>query len=177
MYLDDPRIICLPIPGENWYYLEDLHVFKLNEFIKADKIYRVGFEKARRDWDVSFYDCVGIPFEKRWSMFKCYRDTEKELNLESIVNPNRDPFVLLHDTGSNISYNIQLKTDLKIIKVKPVTNCLMDWCGIIEKASEIYCIDSSLIHLCQSLGVSGIFVAGFKNNSPFVLLPSWKQQL
>lgn len=168
MYKDEDKIKCIPVK-------RDADVCHLKECKEAEKVIKVGFEKVRKDWDVSFYDSVGIPFEKRWSMFKCFRDTENESKLESIMNPHQESFILVHDTGSNISYDLKFQNKgLKIIKVQPLSNCMMDWCSLIEKAVEIHCIDSSFIHLCQSLGVPGFLERGFKNNMPFMLLPSWK---
>jgi hypothetical protein len=171
MYFDEQRIICLPVQN-------DREVYNLKEVYLSSKVYRVGFEKTRKDWDVSFYDSVGIPFEKRWSSFKCYRDKCEERKIELSINPEQEPFVLVHNTGSNETFDIQIKTNIKIIKVMPISDCLLDWCGMIEKAKDIYCIDSSFIHLCQSLGVNGTF-CDFKrqdrDGDNFVLLPSWRK--
>lgn len=170
MYFDETRIICLPVQN-------DREVYSLKEMYSSNKVYRAGFEKTRKDWDISFYDSVNIPFEKRWSNFKCYRDKVEEKRIEILVNPKEEPFILVHDTGSSESFNIDIKDNLKVIKITTVSNCLFDWCGIIEKAKAIHCIDSAVIHLCQSLGVKGIFYdfeREGRTGDRFVLLPSWE---
>ena len=36
-------------------------------------------------------------------------------------------------------------------------DCLLDWAGLIEKAVEVHCINSSFIHLAASFGRAGVF--------------------
>lgn len=173
MYSDDSRIKCIPVSG-------DLQVASLPQLKKGlcDSVYRVGHEKTRVDWDVSFYDSVGIPFEKRWTSFKCNRDYTRETILSSIVNPTNEEFILVHDTCSIGTLAFNLKTNTKIIRVNPVTcygwsSVLTDWCGLIDKAKEVHCIDSSFIHLCASMGRNGVF-HDFHRGNPFVLPKSWE---
>ncbi len=177
MYGDDRRIACVPVA-------HDAEVPNLPQVATGicQTVYRVGFEKCRSDWDVSFYDSVGVPFEKRWTSFKCHRDVGREAKLESIVNPDNEPFILVHDTTSTGRYAFETRKDVKVIRVVPIdtadgwNGCLIDWCGLIDKAVEVHCVDSSLIHLCASLGRSGVFRdfgRGAAWGGRFVLPSSW----
>jgi hypothetical protein len=155
MYADSVRIVCVPVR-------DDHDAESLVSILGCSKVFKAGFEKCRRDWDVSFYDSVGIPFEKRWTEFKCDRDYSRERKLELIVNPSEGPFILIHNTGSERSYPVVTRNDLPIIHIEPIVSgefngCLVDWCRLIEKAEEIHCVDSSAIHFCASLGRPGVF--------------------
>lgn len=152
MYSDDSRIVPLSV-------LSDSDVPLLPEVSSNIPIVRVGFEKCRpNDWDVSFYHSVGLSYDIRWTHFKINRNPMRErlLDLYFGLNPT-DKFVLVHEDSSVGTFPIKVDTDLRIIKVKKVSDSLIDWCGLIERAEEVHCIDSSFIHLAQSIRPDGVF--------------------
>jgi hypothetical protein len=53
------------------------------------------------------------------------------------------------------NFALSANTDLPIICVDRKTESLLDWVGIIQGAREIHCIDSSFIHLADSLNLAG----------------------
>lgn len=152
MYSDEPRITCLPV-------MSDSDVEHLPELQSTSRVIRVGFEQCRPDWDVSFYDSANVSFSARWNRFKANRNLEKEKKLEEFIKVNREKkFVLVHDHSSIGKHPINLNTDYRIIRIEKYTDSMMDWCGLIEKAEEVHCIDSSFIHLAQSVTVKrGIY--------------------
>lgn len=178
MYSDDSRIVCLPVVSES----AGSEIPHLPQKDYCEKYYRVGFERVRGDWDRSFYDSVGVPFEKRWESFKMQRNHQRETELENRVNPSKEPFILLHEQGSVYICPIDHgRSNIKTISVDDYkTDCLLDWCGLIEKAQEIHCMDSCFIHLCSSMGISGVFHDYGVNKHlghRFVLHPLWKRIL
>lgn len=150
MYLDEPHICIVPVEG-------DADVPGLIQREICDELIQVGFSKTRlEDFDVSFYDCVGIPFEARWTDCRVARDAERESGLEEALRIGRDEdFILVHDTGSVGRFVLNIDSSRRVVHMPPVpiTNCMLDWCSIAEKAQEVHCIDSSFIHLAQSLNV------------------------
>jgi hypothetical protein len=184
MFADDERIVPLPLTGQG-AKVEDAQVnlFRENFAYGCEQYYRAGFEKCRKDWDVSSYDSVDVPFEKRWSSFKCNRDMGREAILESLVNPNNEPFILVHDECQWGRMPFRHRTDMKVIRVEPIrtqtwSDSLVDWCGLIEKATEIHCVDSSFIHLCTSMGATGWFHDFGRDDSwggHFALPSSWEK--
>jgi hypothetical protein len=151
MYSDDIRIICLPVDT-------DEQVYQLPQLRVISGLYRIGFENCRdTDWDISFYDIAGLPFDIRWNKWKCNRDYNREKQLEQQIGID-EPYILVHDTGSNKQrYNLEIETQHRIVRLEPLTTCLLDWYGVIEKAREMHCIDSSVIHLAQSIRSDGVF--------------------
>ena len=170
MYSDETDIVCLPV-------LNDADVLELSQ-IRSSKLYRVGFEKVRSDWDVSFYDSIEIPFQKRWDSFKANRDQDKESNLLQLLNINKEEdFILIHESGSAGTFPISISdSNTRIIKVEPITNCMIDWCWVIEQAKEVHCIDSSFIHLAQSIRSDGFFhdIREPTSSIKFSLRDGWK---
>jgi hypothetical protein len=70
---------------------------------------------------------------------------------------------------------------MKKIYVEPLTDCMLDWCELAESAEEVHCIDSSFIHLAQSLNVKSGFFHNIRNvkymsiySKLFCINNSWK---
>jgi len=171
MYSDEPKIKLLSVSGD------PNEIFNLPHFKVCCKIYQIGSYMTRKDWDVSFYDNFGLSFEKRWTSSKINRDLVAEEKIRSIVNPTNEPYILIHDTASWGTCPLEIRQDLKIIRVTPLTECITDWYGMVENAEEIHCIDSSFIHLCGSIRNDGTFHDFNKDGSwgaHFVLRDGWK---
>ena len=148
MYTDDSRIVCIPVQS-------DADVSHLSQVAHARKIIRSGFENTRTDWDVSFYDSIGLPFSDRWSSFKILRNADREDALRKKLLLGSEPYIVVHDLSSVGRFE-QMVVDaqgLRVVTVDKVTNNLLDWCGVIEGAEEFHGIDSSVIHLAQCLNV------------------------
>lgn len=104
------------------------------------------------NFDEAFYKQAGIDFQERWNSFYIDRDYVKEKALiEYLKLPEK--FCLVHDTASAGKVNIVVDTDLPIVRVykTEVEKTMFDWMGVIELASEIHCINSSFIHLVDSM--------------------------
>ena len=93
MYMDDCRIVCIPVQS-------DADVPHLSQVAHARKIVRSGFEKTRTDWDVSFYDSIGLPFSERWSSFKILRNPHREEALRQKLSLGSEPYIVIHDLSS-----------------------------------------------------------------------------
>jgi hypothetical protein len=133
--------------------------------LKPGKLIKIGHENLnfvknfnKCTWDEAFYLQLGIPFNERWDSFYFQPDQEKEDNLFKKLNPNNEPFCLIHNKDSNgidrIDYTKVNQDLLKIFVEKSET--ILDYRKLINLASEIHCIDSSFKHLVESLETSGI---------------------
>lgn len=111
---------------------------------------RIGFENCRSDWEQSFYDQVGLPYEKRFSDFFISRNFEKENNLKDTVAPKED-YCFCNISASTGKYDIPINTKLQKVYLSPVTDSIFDWLSVIESAKEIHTIDSSVFQLIKQL--------------------------
>ena len=167
MYSDEPRIEFIKVGGDSEFYSTPYDFEKM-------RLSRIGFEKSTNfEFDVSFYNQFNIPFSCRWDYFKVNRDLDKEKELESRLGLSDEPFILIHNRCSMKEYDLVLP-NIKRVYVQPLTDCLLDWCRIAEKAEEVHCIDSSFVHLAQCLNVKkGIFHNPRGMNCPFRLREGW----
>jgi len=146
MYSDQENIKYVPVEEDSNFYYMPFDWQKM-------RLVRVGFEHCRNsDFDVSFYDSVGIPFSERWSSWYCPRDRDAEAELiDELKLPEK--FALVHDVSSVGKFDLSLPQDLPIVRVSKMKSekSMFDWIGVIERATEIHCIDSSFIHLVNSV--------------------------
>lgn len=119
------------------------------------EIRRVHYSQCMRDK----YDYLGMD----WNTWKHdampMRDSLKELELYKLVNPNREPFVLVNKTfrtdGSG-TVDIKPATDLKIINMTAIDGySLFDWRVVIEQAAEVHTVSTSLIYLLELWQIPG----------------------
>jgi hypothetical protein len=130
--------------------------FEVNKFllvnaIKNDSIIKIGFCQiplpGAKDFDDTFYIQHNIPFEKRWSSFKCDRDIESEKKLFDKFNVKEGEYVFIHDDksrGYEIDESYIINKDLPIIRnVSGMTKNSFDYCYLMQHSKESHFMDSS----------------------------------
>jgi hypothetical protein len=117
------------------------------------KVARVGFGKqVEMRWDRSFYEMAGVDFETSWSRFiPGNAGADASALFENVVHA--DSYMLIHDEGSVGRFDLRLPKGGERVFVRPhkSPSGLLAWRKVIEKASEIHCIDSSVVHLIDRL--------------------------
>ena len=106
----------------------------------------------RINFDEAFYKHAKIDFQERWNSFYIDRDFGAENKLCDYLNlPEK--FCLVHNTSSSQKIDIKINTDLPIVYMEktPIEKSMFDWMLVVELASEIHCINSSFIHLVDSM--------------------------
>lgn len=108
-----------------------------------------------KDFDDSFYIQHNVPFEKRWSSFKCKRDIDSEKNLFNKFGVKEDEYVFIHDDisrGYEIDESYVINKDLPIVRpIKGLTDNSFDYCYLMEHSKESHFIDSSFRLIFDSL--------------------------
>ena len=104
---------------------------------------------AVEPWDKAFYEFAGVPFDAKWDLFHV---PESPTEIRCIFE---GPFILLHDCETR-GFSIdpaRLPREPAIARIAQVTEAplLTDWRELIYKATEIHCIDSSVMHLVELL--------------------------
>ena len=152
--------------------LSVINFIKLNN-VKKDDLILAGFTQhpLAKDFDDNFYLQNDVPFEYRWTKFKCDRDLNKEKDLFNKFNIKENEYVFVHD---DIYRNYEIDTSHIINKhlpvIKPIkgdTENIFDYCYLMEKSLESHFIDSSFRLAFDSLLLrnSNIFFhVNLKNN-------------
>ena len=145
---------------------------------KGVPVLKVGFERCRNmEFDKSFYECVIAPFSERWEAWHVDRDLDKEREVQSHLNAEGD-YIFVHDKSSTGDYKLNIKSDLRQNKPKKIKceNSVFDWIGVIENAKEIHAINSSFVHLIDSIKTNGkLYYHDIKPNTVgFSLRKNWE---
>lgn len=172
-------ISCLPIAefySKEWIVIwecpkEYHHLFnRVNyatpaEVASGDKVIDLSFglnpnSPSHKEWQrvrehESFlalkFRLAGVPFTRD---LKYKRDDASEQSLFDILNP-KEPYALVHDS-SDYGTKPQINTALKIVKFEKQNGySIYDWRKVIEGASEIHCIDSSLCNFVDIVKPKG----------------------
>lgn len=108
-----------------------------------------GFAFDGNNAAMKFYKAAGVPFEFRKEKFYLERDEEAEKETLAQLNPTGEDFIFVHDDPVR-GYNINIDTDLKIIRNTPHV-AFFSMLGVIEKAKEIHCMSSSYFCLLDCM--------------------------
>ena len=104
-------------------------------------------------FDASYYEQRKIAFSLRWEAGQI-KPGPRAYELLTTLNPDQNQYILVCNVASSDKSFI-LKFDNpenhKIIYVYPATNNLCDWVDLMRSAKEIHTIDTSFIHLAESL--------------------------
>ncbi|MAR68289.1 MAG: hypothetical protein CL833_13655 [Crocinitomicaceae bacterium] len=163
LYRDDPTIVPKVMPGsrrcDQRHKSANTVYNKLKKKFDLEKVYGFQYNSARwRHWHkkkASFinmqYDAIGVPREERFNSFYIERDGEAEDALSKEVVPPWDYAFVCNkwSKGSINAYNLDIDLPLAVPCQK--TNLIFDWMGVIEKAKEIYTVDTSFFHLIKSM--------------------------
>ena len=122
-------------------------------------ILRIGLKNPAfasiQPFDKSFYALAGVPFENRWTKFFVPPSETERV-------PAAEPHILIHDGGSsgdsgisdqNLWKATQTRRRCELIRIAPdpLHPLITDWRQMIRHAVEIHCIDSSFMHLVESV--------------------------
>lgn len=105
------------------------------------------------------YHAASVPFLEKWNLDQCIkRFPKREQALKDKLNiKDNEPYVVVHTEGSDhtASYNPSwIPEGWKIVEVKPVTNSIFDWLGILEGAEAIIAVDSIISNLVDQLKIT-----------------------
>ena len=120
-------------------------------------VLRVGFDYLNSCADfgnVCFYKQLGFDFSIRYTNFKLPNEVPNADTLYDNLVSSTKEYCLVHQQSSVGNFQINIQSDLPIIEIKPgFTNNLLDYVKIIKNATEIHCIDSSVINLVDGMSL------------------------
>lgn len=129
----------------------------LPENLKYDEVKIIGFKNLNSTngmtLEEQFYKFAGIPLYKKWDSFFIKRDFEKEEETFKKAAPVGD-YAFIHEDiprGYGIKKELIDKNCTLLTVERSISENIIDYCTIIEKAKEIHVIDSSLMFLIDCL--------------------------
>lgn len=128
-------------------------------------VLKVGFNHPQfpmnpTDWYTAFYKQLSIDFTHRYSSFNLPKNIKNlEKVYQNVVGDIKE-YILVHDSSSETDqYDIDLfdwrdgdNSHLPVIKISDkVTDNLLEWMKVIENATEIHTVPSSVFFLIDSV--------------------------
>lgn len=184
MYRDEDKIKIVMIPKkikEENQYVEDL-IYKKKDII----FYKVGFEyiqKNHKNINVSetadslFYRQLKIPYKKRFQKTYWKRDLNKERRVYNKLIEKK-PYVFIHDDASRGFFipDKLINSKFDIIR-NDKSNSIFDYGLILENASEIHLMESSIRCMLEFLNPHNckFYLYKFKNMDHFKSVPFYKK--
>lgn len=110
-------------------------------------------------WQHAKYKLVNLDWSDWASYLKksFYRNLQKESELQNHLNIQEDYALVLRRYGTipHCKFkDFEVKTDKRIIELDIIDGfTLFDWCGVIENASELWMVDSSVFYLIEILDI------------------------
>jgi hypothetical protein len=108
------------------------------------------------------YAVAGVPFRDKWRLDQCIlRNLTRETDLRKQLGLKLgDRYAVAHLTGSSARVEQSLITFLdpavRVINVDDhLTDSIFDWCGVLEDAEAIVCLDSVFANMVDQLCISG----------------------
>ena len=176
MYRDNKKIKLINM-GENPKLINEKLLIKYEEkfithFLRKKNIPKkdvitIGFENyqriknlnpdKKRPWpcDIIFYKQFNISFKKRFSETYWIRDKIKEKKLYNKLIKKNEKFIFVHDDPKRNIYIKKTYFDKKIKKIikNDIKENIFNYALILEKASEIHIMESSIRQIIEVLNI------------------------
>ena len=170
LYSDEPRITILEF---NWPKLSQQDFVYLASNQLGVPVLTV-VARASDNFDVEFYQSLGVPFDVRWSHFRlpAVMTSAHDFYRQHI---RHERYCLVAAKSRVSEHDLQIDTALPIYFVEPLTDSILDWVEVIKHASEIHCIDSGFIHLVNSFDLTGtkLYYHDVGRGATFVTRHEW----
>jgi hypothetical protein len=143
---------CKPVTSQSGAYKKEIDLsFGLNTKSKVHQLWLKERKNLESFIDLK-YSIAEVPIEN-FRKLNYKRNIENENKLYDLLGLSEgDVFTLLH---RNSDYGTHIDVDTngnRIVEFSPMLNfCIFDWRKVIENASEIHCIDSSLLNFVDSI--------------------------
>lgn len=176
MYRDNKRIKLIPLEENfkltnvkliNCYEKKFIHDFFQKNKIKKEQCITIGFENyqktkdlnpdKKRPWpcDIVFYKQFNIPFYKRFTETFWKRNKQNEKKLYNKLIKKDEKFIFIHDDPKNnlhLSNKFLINKNIKIVR-NDINENIFDYGLILEKATEIHIMESSIRQIIEVLNI------------------------
>lgn len=116
-----------------------------------------------RSFDEFRYFLANVDFQKKWTLSIERKFEREEALYFNLVKKSRFCLIQKHSSDSKIEKDIDDSNyEGQIIEIKPYSQSVFDWIGIIEKSERILLIESCFTNLIDQLGI--------KNNKQILVM-------
>jgi len=157
MYRDDKRIKVVSIDCSEYGEYKEVENYRISnpekEFIRIGHEYYSDAGEGKNCWEY-FYEQFNFPYEIKIDYFKVDGDKEEEDRVFNKLNPDNEDFIFVHDESSTGEFDLNIETDLKIIRNNPSEN-IFYFLRILKEAKEIHLIESSFKSMVEHFPTTG----------------------
>jgi hypothetical protein len=165
----------------NDYYIEPLNllrslnctkIFNLMSYMSTNPEFVQAPSLAEYlKFDEYKYAVSQVPFREKWNL-KIERNFKREQELFSkLSNDSCEEYVLIHRKGSNFEIPLSNFNELvkgrKYLEISEATDNIFDWLTLIERASELFMIDSCYANLVDQLNLDNKKTLILRTKNPF----------
>ena len=98
------------------------------------------------------YYIAGVPFEEKWKLVY-NRNQEKENALRIKLKINK-PYIVIQEQSSDCNRVVKWENnEIQRVDIRPVSDSVFDWVGILQKANQHALIESSISNLVDQLSI------------------------
>lgn len=128
-----------------------------------------------KSFEQNFYLQNSIPFENKWTHFGCPRNTEGEKRVYDSYNINQD-YIFVHDDARFFVNESRLPKDVRIVRpTQGLTESIIDYALLIERAKEVHCIESSFGFMVDLMNLNqNFFVHRYARGISELEMPEYK---
>jgi len=167
LYSEQPRVEVFGVDDED----TDVAAFAARVGVP---VVRVGFERCVPErFDRSFYEQLAIPFEYRYSKFRLPAHVPGEDDLFDLLAPT-GAYAVIHQEKSYGPYRLRIATTLPRVEIRNGRfENLLRYRKLLQRAAEIHCINSSVIHLASGISTQARCFYHDVRRLDFQLAPGW----
>jgi hypothetical protein len=182
-------------------YVEWLSIPVINKSLAIDMVRKIAPETLFVDTYFGFPDCpsvtqawlstqysfdeykyklAGFSIDMKYAL-QLTRSPERENRIRQLIGNPSPGYVCIHTVGSSggIDVRSKLSKDRQIIEITPKSDCIFDWLGVMENASEFHMVDSCFSNLASQYfhNISGVryWKPGYPDSRYYPKLnPKWK---
>jgi hypothetical protein len=106
-------------------------------------------------FDEAFYVQANVGFQERWNQFTFFEDKIEQLHVYKELVGDTKSYAFVHDDAKR-GYKINqqlISSNLKIIRPISRGTSIFDYKLVIERATEIHCIESSFSAFIESINI------------------------
>lgn len=169
IYFIDKNKINLPYKSQQEQNVQfNGETWRMIPFRFANDIMKVPYTDCMKAkyfyWDFYVNGSVPHGFEKldnwrRWSEYDIIHDFENEQKLFNYLNPKNEKYVFVNrnfrTNFSGKAQDMKIPSGVKVIEMRPLKGfTLIDWSLILEGASEIHSVGTSINYLIEKLDIN-----------------------